>query len=141
MDRPATITSRSSDADRLRLALDAARLGDWSRDAATDLVTLSPRAAEIFGVAADAVITWAELRERLHPDDRERVTRSVETAFANRSDYAVEYRIMTNEGERWVAAHGHATYAENGAVTGTLGIVQDITAEMRTKELLREQAE
>jgi PAS domain S-box-containing protein len=141
MDSPATITSRSSDAERLRLALEAARLGDWSRDAATDLVTLSPRAAEIFGVAVDAEITWAALRERLHPDDRERVTRSVETAFANRSDYALEYRIRTNEGERWVAAHGHATYAENGAVTGTLGIVQDITAEMRTKELLREQAE
>jgi PAS domain S-box-containing protein len=140
MDHPTTITSGFSDAERLRLALAAARLGDWSRDAATDIVTLSPRAAEIFGVAAGAEMTWAALRELLHPDDRERVTRSVETAFANRSDYAVEYRIMTSEGERWVAAHGHATYSEDGAVTGTLGIVQDITAQMRTKELLREQA-
>ena len=130
-----------SDAERLRLALAAARLGDWSRDAATDVVTLSPRAAEIFGVPADAELTWAELRERLHPDDRERVTRAVETAYATRSSYAVEYRVRTTEGERWVAAHGHATYAENGAVTGSLGTVQDITAQMRTKELLREQAE
>jgi PAS domain S-box-containing protein len=130
-----------SDAERLRLALAAARLGDWSRDAATDLVTLSPRAAEIFGVAPDAVMTWAALRELLHPDDRDRVTRSVEIAFANRSNYAVEYRVRTNEGERWVAAHGHGTYAEDGSVTGTLGIVQDITEQMCTKELLREQAE
>ena len=135
------MTPGFSDAERLRLALAAARLGDWSRDAATDVVTLSPRAADIFGVAPDAEMTWAELRERLHPDDRERVTRSVETAYANRSSYAVEYRVRTSGGERWVAAHGHATYAENGSVTGSLGTVQDITAQMRTKELLRKQAE
>jgi PAS domain S-box-containing protein len=135
------MTSGFSDAERLRLALAAARLGDWSRDAATDVVTLSPRAADIFGVSAEAHITWGDLRERLHPDDRERVTRAVETAYANRSSYAVEYRVRTTEGERWVAAHGHATYAENGAVTGSLGTVQDITAQTRTKELLREHAD
>jgi PAS domain S-box-containing protein len=130
-----------SDAERLRLALAAARLGDWSRDAATDIVTLSPRAAQIFGVPAGAEMTWAQLRAMLHPDDQTRVTRLVEAAFASRSNYAVEYRVRTAEGERWVAAHGHATYDERGAVTGSLGIVQDITAQIRTKELLREQAE
>jgi PAS domain S-box-containing protein len=140
-DRPATLTQGFSDAERLRLALAAADLGDWSRDGATDMVTLSRRAAEIFGVPPDAVITWAEMRERLHPDDRERVTRAVEIAFANRSSYAVEYRVRTSQGERWVAAHGHATYADNGAITGSLGIVQDITPQVRTRELLREQAE
>jgi hypothetical protein len=36
-----------SDAERLRLALDAARLGDWSWDAVTDVMTISARAAEI----------------------------------------------------------------------------------------------
>jgi PAS domain S-box-containing protein len=140
-DRPATLTPGFSDAERLRLALAAAHLGDWSRDGATDMVTLSGRAAEIFAVPPDAVMTWAELRERLHPDDRERVSRSVEVAFANRSNYAVEYRVRTSEGERWVAAHGHATYDENGTITGSLGIVQDITEQVRTRELLREQAE
>jgi PAS domain S-box-containing protein len=140
-DRPATLIPGFSDAERLRLALAAARLGDWSRDGATDMVTLSVRAAEIFGVPHDAVVTWAELRERLHPDDRSRVSKSVETAFANRTNYAVEYRVRTRDGERWVAAHGHATYADDGAVTGSLGIVQDITEQVRTRELLREQAD
>src|SRR5262245_53797933 len=37
--------------ERLKLALDAARLGDWSWDAQTDLVTLSETAARIFGVS------------------------------------------------------------------------------------------
>ncbi|HUP41417.1 MAG TPA: ATP-binding protein [Vicinamibacterales bacterium] len=132
------MTPAFSDAERLRLALAAAHLGDWSRDGATDSVTLSTRAAEIFGVLPDAVMTWADLRERLHPDDRHRVAMSVEAAFTNRTSYAVEYRVRTAEGERWVAAHGHATYADDGAVTGSLGIVQDITEQVRTRELLQE---
>ena len=139
-ERPSTITSSFSDAERLRLALDAARLGDWSWDAATDIVTLSRRAADIFDVAPGPVLTWTAMREILHPDDRERARIGVETAVANRSDYDVEYRIRTSAGEKWVAARGHATYTAEGAVVGMLGIAQDITEQVRTKELLREQA-
>ena len=41
VDLPPTIASRFSDAERLRLALEAADLGDWFWDAATDIVALS----------------------------------------------------------------------------------------------------
>src|SRR3712207_8747279 len=47
---PATASAAESDGERLSLALVAARLGDWSWDAATDVVTFSARAAEIFGI-------------------------------------------------------------------------------------------
>jgi PAS domain S-box-containing protein len=135
------MTSRFSDAERLRLALEAARLGDWSWDAATDIVTLSPRAADVFGILPGPVMTWTEMRGILHPDDRERARAAVETALANRSDYDIEYRLRTEAGERWVAARGHGTYAEDGAIVGMLGIVQDITAQIGAKEQLRAQAE
>src|SRR5688572_17479530 len=108
MDRPpSAIRSIFSDAERLRLALEAARLGDWSWDAATDIVTLSPRAAEILGIASGRVMTWTAMRDILHPDDRERERVAVETALASRSDYDIEYRIQTNVGETWVVARGH----------------------------------
>ena len=135
------MTSRFSDAERLRLALEAARLGDWSWDAATDVVTLSPRAADVFGIPPGPVMTWTAMRGILHPDDRERARVAVETALANQSDYDIEYRIRTDAGEKWVAARGHGTYAEDGAVVGMLGIVQDISAQVSTKEQLRSQAE
>ena len=63
------------------------------------------------------------------------------TAIASTFDYDIEYRIRTSAGEKWVAARGHATYGEDGAVVGMLGIVQDITETMRAKELQREQAD
>ena len=51
-------------AGRLQLALKAGKLGDWSWDAKTDVVTLGFRAAEIFGLPPDVPITWANC-ERL----------------------------------------------------------------------------
>jgi len=140
-DYSPTTPSIYTDAERLRLALDAARLGDWSWDAATDIVTLSPRAAEIFAIPPGPVMTWTEMRALLHPDDREHARVGVEAAIARHSDYNIEYRIRTNAGEKWVAARGHGTYGSDAAVLGMLGIVQDITEPMRTKQLLREQAD
>jgi len=105
-DHPSRSASTPSDIDNLRLALEAARLGDWSWDAATDLVTLSPRAAEIFGVAAGPTLTWSALREMLHPDDRDRMQASIHTALTQRSQYDVECRITTDGSQKWVAAAG-----------------------------------
>jgi PAS domain S-box-containing protein len=138
MDRLPAIASSHSDAERLRLALDAARLGDWSWDAATDIVTLSIRAAEILGVAPGPVMTWTAMRGLLHPDDRESARVSVDNAIATRSDYDVEYQIRTQEGEKkWVAARGHAIYAADGSVLGMLGILQDITEPVDIVDVFR----
>jgi PAS domain S-box-containing protein len=141
IDHPSAIGPSSSDAERLRLALDAAKLGDWSWDAATDIVTLSPRAAEILELSPGPAMTWTAMRALLHPDDREGAQVAVDTAIATRSDYDMDYRIRTSAGEKWVSARGHAMYGEDGGVVGMLGIVQDITDTVRAKELLREQAE
>ncbi|MEO5739877.1 MAG: ATP-binding protein [Vicinamibacterales bacterium] len=142
MDSAPSTASKSpfSDAERLRLALEAARLGDWSWDAATDIVTFSPRAADIFGMAPGLAMTWTAVGDMLHSDDRARVRVAVETALANRSDYDIEYRIATDSGERWIAARGRGTYAEDGAVAGMTGIVENITGQVRSREQLREQA-
>ncbi|MEZ0264832.1 MAG: PAS domain-containing protein, partial [Phycisphaerae bacterium] len=58
--------------DRLQFVLDAARLGDWSWDAKSDLVTLSPRAAEFFGVPPGAHLTRDQLSRRVDPEDHAR---------------------------------------------------------------------
>ena len=135
------LASVFSDAQRLRLALDAARLGDWAWDTATDLVTMSPRAAEIFDIPSGTVMTWTAMRELLHPEDRERARVAVERAVAERSDYDIEYRVLAAAEERWVAARGHAAYGEDGAVLGMLGIVQDITEQVCTKQLVQRHAD
>jgi PAS domain S-box-containing protein len=124
--------------DRLRLALAAGRLGDWSWDARTDLATFSELGAAIFGLS-EPHITWTRLQERLHPLDAPRAARAVEEAIANRSDYAIEYRVNhPTKGEIWVAARGRPQCGEDGACTGMVGVVRDITEEKQSEQTLRE---
>jgi PAS domain S-box-containing protein len=123
-------------AERLRLALGAARMGDWSWDAETDKVTFSERAAEIFGIPTGAHMSWTDLRGLLHPGDAERARRAVEDAVTNRTQYDIEYRIRraSDRREAWVAAKGQAIHGADGAVRGMTGVVQDITERKQVEE-------
>lgn len=127
-------------AQRLHLALSAGQLGDWTWEAATDLVSLSPRAAEIFGLPIGSVVTWTQLYERFHQDDREMARLAATRALTERSDYNVEYRINRAPGSAWIAARGRGIY-ENNAIKGMTGVVQDVTAQRETEEALRQSEE
>jgi PAS domain S-box-containing protein len=122
-------SATSADAERLNLALVAARLGDWSWDAATDLVTTSARAAEIFGIPQGLQMTWTAMRGLLHPQDRDAARVAVERALASRGNYSIEYRVIHQGGERWVAASGRGRYGEHGEILGMFGMVQEITSD------------
>ncbi|HEX3250056.1 MAG TPA: PAS domain S-box protein [Pyrinomonadaceae bacterium] len=127
---------------RLRLALEAARLGDWSWEMKTDVVTLSETAARIFGIPPGRQMTWTGLRGLLHSDDREPARLVVEQALASKTDYDIEYRVMRdNNSVVWVSAKGRGIYDDDGTVTGMLGFVQDISARKTNEETLRQQAE
>jgi PAS domain S-box-containing protein len=119
----------SSDAERLSLALDAARLGDWSWDVTTDLVTASARTAEIFGIPPGPQMTWTAMRSLLHPQDRDYARVAVERALASRGNYSIEYRVINQGRERWVAASGRGRYGEHGEILGMFGMVQEITSD------------
>lgn len=128
-------------ADRLNLALAAAKLGIWEWDAESDLMTLSPRAAEIYGVQPGRHSTRTRLRDLLHPDYRELARMASQRASETRSDYDIEYPLHRPPGgEFWIAAKGRGTYSPDGRLIGMLGVVQDITdrkqAERRQEALL-----
>jgi PAS domain S-box-containing protein len=127
-------------AERLRLALTASGLGDWSWDVRSDLVTISRRAAEIFGVPHHP-ITWTAMRDLLHPDDRERARLAVDHAISDKITYDIEYRVIRPSGQRaWVAARGTGIYAHDGTVLGMVGVVQDITDRKDSEAAEREEA-
>ncbi|WP_181704235.1 PAS domain-containing protein [Chthonobacter albigriseus] len=125
--------------ERLRFALDASEMGDWSWDAATDVVTFSAAGAEMFGLD-DLSTTWTDLqRDHLVQEDAEQARAMVETAIATRGRYAAEYRVRLPDGTiRWIAAKGRGTYDEVGAAIGMQGLVQDITAGKDAERRLQE---
>jgi PAS domain S-box-containing protein len=129
-----------SDAERLSLALEAAKLGDWSWDAQSDVVTFSERVAEVFQIPPGPHMTWTAMRSLLHPDDAEKVREAVEHALRTHADYNFEYRLINGTGERWVSARGRGIYTDDGAVAGMLGVIQDISDQVRNRDALRVQA-
>jgi PAS domain S-box-containing protein len=124
-------------AERLQLTLAAGALGDWSWDAKTDLISFGTRAAEIFGVSANARLTRARMRELMTAEDAERMNAAFEDALKNRADYNLECRLVRPSGEHcWAAALGRPVYDAYGAVSGVAGVVQDIT-ERKQSEAIR----
>jgi PAS domain S-box-containing protein len=125
-------------ATRLQLALDAGRLGTWEWDPETDGITLSGRAAEIYGVAPGVPHSREALRRLLHPDDRDRARAAVAQAAADRTGYEIEYRLDGAGEPVWVAARGEGVYGASGQLVRMHGVVQDVTERKRAESELRD---
>ncbi len=129
--------------EQLRIALQAAKMGDWTWDVATDVFALSDRAADIFGLPRGS-IPKEELAKQIHPSDLPRMIEAKINAIQNQNQFSTELRVrrLSDDVQVWVAAQGQVTYNQDGSLVGMTGVVQDITdrkqAEERQQLLIRE---
>lgn len=123
-------------AEKLRLALEAGDLGTWEWDPTTDEMIVSDRTSEIYGTPPGVPYGREWGRRLLHPDDQERARKAAERAVAERTDYAIEYRMA--ERPVWVAARGRGVYDAAGKLVRMHGVVQDITERKLTELELRD---
>jgi PAS domain S-box-containing protein len=130
--------ARGRIAETLGLALAAADLGTWEWDPATDQVTLSDRAAEIYGVEPGQLYRREWMRGLLHPDYREPTRQAAERAVADRVDYDFEYPLDgPTDKTRWVSARGRGVFDSGGALIRMLGVAQDVTGRKEAELALR----
>ncbi len=122
-------------AERLRLALEAGRIGDWRWDATTDKIALSERAAAILGVAPATEITATMMRDLVVEKEQFEAHWAADPTAGAAENYEIEFQILRPDGEsRWVALRGRSTRAADGTATGTRGVLHDIT-ERKTAEV------
>ena len=73
----------------------------------------------LFGLPADANVTYELFLAGLHPEDRERTDRAVQEALLpdGPGQFNVRYRTvgLEDEIERWVAATGKTVFSEEAA--------------------------
>lgn len=96
-------------------------------------------AEKLFGLAPHAVPrTIAAWEERIHPDDRERVSRSVRAVIdGGLREWAGEYRFLASDGsDRIVLDRGEVIRDERGRPARMLGGMTDITERRRSEEAL-----
>lgn len=132
------------DEERLRLALDIARIGFWERDLRTNKILRSPIVDEIFGfepgeVGDDA----APFLACVHPEDWDSKQPLIDLAIERDVPVTHEFRIMRRDGSvRWVWSRAEIRKDPDGTPARLISILQDVTErhhEQRERErLLRE---
>jgi len=131
------MTANPDDADKVRLAVEAAGIGTWDWDLDRDNVTCSETCARLLGATSRGPLTYPDFACLLHPDDRELVRSAFEAATAT-GDIDVDFRISAGgRREFWRRARGVLRTDSGGASKGLTGVVLDIDGERRSEEELR----
>jgi PAS domain S-box-containing protein len=125
--------------EKLRLALEGARLGTWLWNLETDEVEASPLCRALFGLPPKTKLNIALFRASFHPDDRVRIDEALRRSLTDRSDYDIEYRtIWPDRTEHWIAAKARVYQDASGQNTRMGGIVFDVTDRRHTQEALHD---
>lgn len=130
---------------RMNLAADAADLGLWVWEPGSDEVWATPRCCAMLGLPGRAHFSLADFTNRVHPDDRGRITQSLRSTLEQGQAYEVQYRVRLPSGaERWIQATGRVDEAGPGSARRLQGVCADVTerrhAEQEALRLRRELA-
>jgi PAS domain S-box-containing protein len=124
---------------RLEAAQRITNVGYWERDIDADRITWSDETYRIFGLRPqERILSFAELQELIHPEDRRIMVQGVAAALRGGPRYDVEHRVVRPTGEvRFVHSQGDVTWDESGRPRRMFGTVQDITERRRAENTLR----
>jgi PAS domain S-box-containing protein len=124
--------------ERLRLAVESARLGTYELDLINNTIIYSPRIAELFGLDPLNELTHQDLKNALHPDDVS--TRDEAHITANKTgNLFYEARVIGLDGfTHWLRLNGKVVFDSNGKALKNYGTVMDITKEKEREDILKE---
>ena len=114
--------------ERVVLAAEAAHLGVWEMDTATDELWMSDSARALFQFDSETRVDHAAVQDRVHPEDRAIRDSAVKRAIEARGGYEIEYRLLLPDGTlRWIGARGRCVAGKNGKGPRLIGVSIDIT--------------
>ena len=128
--------------EQLEFAIDAAELGTWDLNPATNKFTANTRLKEWFGVPPEEEVALSLATDVIASKDRQRVTDAIEQAlqYSSGGRYDIEYTIVhpVTKQERIVRAKGRAWFTNEQVAYRFNGTLQDITEGKRNIEALVE---
>ncbi len=112
-------------ADLLR-AQRVARIGTWKLDLRTEELTWSPETYRLFGIQEGKPLTLSDFIDKVHPDDRDRVSCAWAAAL-NGARYDVEHRITQPAGANWVRERAEFHFDPDAQPLVAWGTVHDVS--------------
>ncbi|AUX44509.1 hypothetical protein SOCE26_059730 [Sorangium cellulosum] len=138
----AELSLRESE-ERLRVALDAAKMGTWLWQVVPDRQRLDPSLRRLMGVEDDRILhTVADFIALIHPEDQAAVRQVFDAAVAEGTDLTVEFRVIWPDGSvHWLRDQGKIFRDASGAAKAMTGACVDITERKLLEEELQRRAE
>jgi len=129
--------------ENLNLAAAAVHLGLWSRDLVRNQLWANAQWRHLFGFKPAEALNFEQYLQRLHPDDRESVRRSLAKAVADAGHYEMEYRVTLAGGQvRWIVSRGRVESDAAGRPVLMRGVSADVTRRREAElELQRNRTE
>ncbi|MBD2354938.1 PAS domain-containing protein [Tolypothrix sp. FACHB-123] len=130
-------------AEQLRMALAAARMGMWDWDIAAAKIKLSPEHEELFGFRVGSFDGKQEtFIACLHPDDRALIHRTIEQALQTHSPFHCEFRAVWADGSiHWLEGRGDVFSNTVGEPVRMVGTVMAIDERKQAQITLQQQFE
>ena len=124
---------------RLRLAAEAGGLGIWEFDLITGDLSGSALLRQMFGRDAQEPLTYGQLRESIHPDDRSQRQALLERAIETGCEFNSEHRVLRPGGDvGWLHVRGQVFYGPDRQPERMTGVTVDVTDRRRTETELRQ---
>ncbi|MFN3985877.1 MAG: EAL domain-containing protein [Rhodocyclaceae bacterium] len=125
---------------QLQQLLELARLGTWTRDLVSGELRWSDEMRTLLNIPAGERPTRSAFLARIHPDDRERVDRELDIAYAAARDSEVQFRVLRPDGlVCQFRAHIRKECDARGKLLRAFGIMQDVSVLVAIEEELRRQ--
>lgn len=132
---------RRESEQRLRLAIEAGKLGGWEWDLKTERTFWFGESHAQIGMkrVEDHPESRQDFWDRVHPEDREHLRVAIESAKENHLEFDEEFRCVWPDGaEHWLRSTGRFFYGPDGEAQRLVGVSRDITLDRQAEQALRE---
>jgi PAS domain S-box-containing protein len=120
---------------RLRLAMQAAKIYSWEIDLLTQEVTYSENAAALSDLES-LIKNFTEISEIIHPEDLEHSLEMYERALEGSGTFTHQYRVVNlTKGTFWNESHAVAVRDADGTPVRLIGITQNINERKMIEEV------
>lgn len=124
---------------KLRLAMEVARIGYWKYDCATQKVEWSEGHEKLFGIdIRDFKGDLNGVQDWVHPDDREHGIGNLQRTLHEKVPFDNTYRVVTPEGKvEWLHSYGYLIEDQYGNPHHVFGITRNITHEKEAESRIQ----